>query len=150
MSLIDLSKYKFKDDVIRYNNLITEKEHPRSNTELISLIPGFIDRTFIVTTTMPSHLFPGKNIEYLVKVKRIADEHTMVCDVLSLELPAQKLPEYFGHRMIFIPNQYFGVDLRWELKEYKDHDFKYFYEQSYSYDEYMEYVRNNNGCIEWW
>lgn len=75
---------------------------------------------------------------------------TLVCDVLTLELPAQKLPEYFRHRMIFIPNQYFGVDLRWQLKEYKDHDFKYYYEQSYSYDEYMEYVRNNNGCIEWW
>lgn len=75
MSLIDLSKYKFSDDVTRYNNLITEKEQPRSNTELISLIPGFIDRTFIVTTTIPSHLFSGKNIEYLAKVKRIVDEH---------------------------------------------------------------------------
>ena len=152
MSLIDLSKYKFDaDDVLRYNDMVMTDNQPKTNLELRTLIPGFIDRTFIITTDIKSHLFPDKNIEYLVKVKRIVDDYIMVCDVLSLELPARKLPAHFGQRMVFIPNQYFSVDLRWQLKEYKEHDFRFFQEHSYSYDEYMNYVRTeNNGMIEWW
>ena len=49
---------------------------------------------------------------------------------------------------MFIPHQYVDLNLRWKLKEYNENEFNSFYKTSYTYEEYMDYLRRENERLK--